>query len=265
MVVFASEEAHYSSHKMSSLLGIGESNVIEIKTDQLGRMTPCDLEKQINQQISLGNIPLAVIATEGTTVRGAFDPIRPIAELCKKYNVWLHLDAAWGGGVIFSKTHRHLLDGVHESDSIAINPHKLLGVPQQCSILLVRNGSIIKKCHEREAQYLFQKDKFYDTLYDCGDKYFQCGRKCDVFKFWMMWKAKGSVGFEKHVDAIVETSMYLAECIKARTGFQLVSMPQFVNICFWYVPSYLRNYAKHNGDYTKKLHKVRTFLFVLVF
>lgn len=276
MVVFTSEEAHYSVHKMSALLGIGESNVIEIKTDEIGRMIPDDLERQINHHMSLNRIPLAVVITLGkslkssetayinfnlilgTTIRGGFDPIEPIAAICQKYDIWLHADAAWGGGLLFSKTHKYLLQGLEKTNSVAINPHKLLCVPQQCSILLVKNGKIIKDCHSREAQYLFQKDKFYDAYYDCGDKYFQCGRKCDIFKFWLMWKAKGNLGFEKHVDAILETSKYLTERIEEKEDFQLVSKPQFINVCFWYIPKSLKSYEV-NGNYSKKLHMVSYF------
>lgn len=128
----------------------------------------------------------------GTTVRGAFDPIDEIADVCKKYNLWLHIDAAWGGGLIFSQKHRSKLNGIERANSIIINPHKLLAVPQQCSLLLVKDKNILHRCHSRGAEYLFQKDKYYDKSYDHGDKYLQCGRKCDVYKFWLMWKAKVS-------------------------------------------------------------------------
>lgn len=259
MVIFASEEAHYSVHKMSSLLGIGESNMIEIKTDELGRMNPEDLEKQILYHKTQGHIALAVVVTLGTTVRGAFDPVDKVADICQKYKIWLHADAAWGGSVIFSKKYRYLVKGIEKTDSVAINPHKLLSVPQQCSLLLVKNGSILKTCHTKEAQYLFQKDKFYDTAYDCGDKYFQCGRRCDVFKFWIMWKAKGSKGFENHVDDVMESTKYLLKCIEQRDDFELVCKPEFINVCFWYIPPSLKKYVGENGEYTKRLHMVRCF------
>lgn len=123
-------------------------------------------------------------------MRGAFDPINEIADICKKHNIWLHIDAAWGGGLIFSQKHRAKLNGIERADSIVINPHKLLAVPQQCSMLLVRDAGILHGAHDRGAEYLFQRDKHYDRSYDPGDKYLQCGRKCDVFKFWFMWKAK---------------------------------------------------------------------------
>ncbi len=78
------------------------------------------------------------------------------------------------------------------ADSITFNPHKMLTAPQQCSVLLTKHKDILNSCHSCSAQYLFQKDKFYDTQYDTGDKHIQCGRRADVLKFWLMWKAKVS-------------------------------------------------------------------------
>lgn len=242
---------------MSSLLGIGEANVMEIETDHNGCMIPECLENEIINQIAQGNRPLIVVATLGTTVRGSFDPLVDLANICEKFDIWLHADAAWGGGVIFSRAHRHLINGIERTNSVAINPHKLLGVPQQCSLLLIKEGDILNKCHTREAQYLFQKDKFYDTSYDCGDRYVQCGRRCDVFKLFLMWKAKGSSGFEKHVDIIMENSKYLAESICQRPDFELVSTPQFINVCFWYIPPTIGPHQPSNAEYNAKLHSVR--------
>jgi glutamate/tyrosine decarboxylase-like PLP-dependent enzyme len=94
------------------------------------------------------------------------------------------------------KTHKTIILSLdklllyYRADSVVWNPHKLLAAPQQCSVLLVRHPNIIKACHACNAAYLFQKDKFYDSSFDLGDKYLQCGRRADVFKFWFMWKAK---------------------------------------------------------------------------
>lgn len=104
--------------------------------------------------------------------------------------MWLHVDAAWGGGLIFSKKHSVLLRGIQRADSILFNPHKLLAVPQQCSLLLTKHKSIFKEAHSKQVPYLFQKDKFYSTDLDVGNKYLQCGRRPDVLKFWFMWQAK---------------------------------------------------------------------------
>lgn len=114
------------------------------------------------------------------------------------------------------------------------NPHKLLTAPQQCSVLLLRHEGILSEAHSANAAYLFQKDKFYDTRFDTGDKHVQCGRRADVLKFWFMWKAKGTKGFEQHVDKVFDNAKFFTDNIKRRTGFKMVlDQPQFTNICFW--------------------------------
>ncbi|XP_054009712.1 cysteine sulfinic acid decarboxylase [Hylaeus anthracinus] len=254
LTVFTSQDAHYSIKKLSAFLGIGTSNVYEVKTDRRGKMCVADLETQINRAISEGATPLMVSATAGTTVLGAYDPLRDIASICKKYNLWFHVDAAWGGGALISARHRHLLDGVDLADSITWNPHKLLAAPQQCSTLLVRHEGLLQSAHSSNASYLFQPDKFYDTSFDSGDKHVQCGRRADVLKFWFMWKAKGTLGLEKHVDRVFQLSRYFTEYVRRRKGFQLLLEPECTNVCFWYTPP-----SKHHlegEDRFKMLQKI---------
>uniref|UniRef100_V5GQ54 Cysteine sulfinic acid decarboxylase n=1 Tax=Anoplophora glabripennis TaxID=217634 RepID=V5GQ54_ANOGL len=261
--IFASEECHYSVYKYASFLGIGEDNVFSIRTNDMGEMIVEDLEKKIEQQIEEGAVPLVVVATFGTTVKGAFDPINQIADVSKKHSMWLHIDAAWGGSLIFSQKHRSKLNGIERANSVVINVHKLLAVPQQCSMLLIRDKGILHKCFSRGAEYLFQKDKHYDKTYDVGDKYLQCGRKCDVFKFWFMWKAKGSSGFASHVDALMDLAEYFEEQVNKRSEFMLVSKRQYINVCFWYLPRYLRgkaNVLEHSVELNKVAPKIRAFM-----
>lgn len=136
------------------------------------------------------------------------------------------------------------------------NPHKLLAVPQQCSTFLTRHEGILSNCHSTNATYLFQKDKFYDTQYDTGDKHIQCGRRADVFKFWFMWRAKGTKGLEKHIDTLFENAEFFTDTIKKRDGFEMMlDNPECTNICFWYIPPSLRNHER-NAEFISKLHKV---------
>lgn len=236
LIVFTSRDAHYSVKKLSAFLGIGTNNVYEVKTDDRGKMCVSDLEAQIKKALEENAVPLMVSATAGTTVLGAYDPLRDIAACCKKYNLWFHVDAAWGGGALMSKKHRYLLDGIELADSVTWNPHKLLAAPQQCSTLLLRHEGLLQAAHGLKASYLFQSDKFYDTSFDTGDKHVQCGRRADVLKFWFMWKAKGTRGLEKHVDHVFELARYFTEYIRHRDGFKLVIEPECTNVCFWYVP-----------------------------
>uniref|UniRef100_A0A8C1ZID0 Glutamate decarboxylase 1b n=1 Tax=Cyprinus carpio TaxID=7962 RepID=A0A8C1ZID0_CYPCA len=248
---------HYSIKKAGAVLGFGKENVILLKTDERGRVIPADLEAKIIDAKQKGYVPLFVNATAGTTVYGAFDPINDIADICEKYNLWLHVDGAWGGGLLMSRKHRHKLSGIERANSVTWNPHKMMGVPLQCSAILVREKGILQGCNSMCAGYLFQPDKQYDVTYDTGDKAIQCGRHVDIFKFWLMWKAKGTIGFEQHTDRCLEISEYLYNKIKNRVGYEMVfeGQPQHTNVCFWYIPPSLRG-MPHGDERREKLHRV---------
>lgn len=131
-----------------------------------------------------------------------------------------------------------------------------MAAPQQCSTFLTKQQGILSPCHSSNATYLFQKDKFYDTKYDTGDKHIQCGRRADVLKFWFMWRAKGTNGFEEHVNRVFENAEYFTEQIKNRSDFEMVlENPECTNICFWYVPPSLQT-VERNEDYRQKIHCV---------
>ncbi|KAL6260322.1 hypothetical protein P5V15_007853 [Pogonomyrmex californicus] len=254
LVVFTSEDAHYSVKKLAAFLGIGYDNVYLAKVDSRGKMVVSDLEAQIARAIEEGAAPLMVSATAGTTVIGAFDPLQEIAEVCKKYGLWFHVDAAWGGGALVSRTHRGLLNGIQFADSVTWNPHKMLAAPQQCSTLLLRHEGLLQAAHGCRASYLFQNDKFYDPSFDCGDRHVQCGRRADVLKFWFMWKAKGTRGLEAHVDRVFALSRHFVDLIRTRDGWHLLAEPECTNVCFRYVPPSKRHLAGPELD--QALHKI---------
>uniref|UniRef100_A0A4W6C391 Glutamate decarboxylase 1b n=1 Tax=Lates calcarifer TaxID=8187 RepID=A0A4W6C391_LATCA len=257
LVLFTSEHSHYSIKKAGAALGFGTENVILLSTDERGRVIPADLEAKIIDAKQKGYVPLFVNATAGSTVYGAFDPINEIADICEKYNLWLHVDGAWGGGLLMSRKHRHKLSGIERANSVTWNPHKMMGVPLQCSAILVREKGILAGCNSMCAGYLFQPDKQYDVTYDTGDKAIQCGRHVDIFKFWLMWKAKGTIGFEQHIDKCLDLSQYLYNKIKNREGYEMVfdGVPQHTNVCFWYIPPSLRG-MPHGDERREKLHRV---------
>uniref|UniRef100_A0A671YR61 Glutamate decarboxylase 1 n=1 Tax=Sparus aurata TaxID=8175 RepID=A0A671YR61_SPAAU len=257
LVLFTSEHSHYSIKKASAALGFGTENLILLKTDERGRVIPADLEAKVIEAKQKGYVPMFVNATAGTTVYGAFDPINEIADICEKYNMWLHVDGAWGGGLLMSRKHRHKLNGVERANSVTWNPHKMMGVPLQCSAILVRERGLLQGCNSMCAGYLFQQDKQYDVAYDTGDKAIQCGRHVDIFKFWLMWKAKGTVGFEQHIDKCLDLSAYLYNKIKNREGYEMVfnGEPQHTNVCFWYLPPSLRG-LPDGEERRERLHKV---------
>ncbi|XP_028848923.1 cysteine sulfinic acid decarboxylase [Denticeps clupeoides] len=256
LAVFTSAESHYSVKKSASFLGIGTDNVFIVKVDKRGCMVPEDLVAKIEDAKSQGAEPFFVSATSGTTVQGAFDPLDRIADVCQERGLWMHVDAAWGGSALFSKKHKHLVKGIQRADSVAWNPHKMLTTGLQCSVFLTKDTTnLLKQCHCANATYLFQQDKFYDINLDTGDKTIQCGRKVDCLKLWLMWKAVGTKGLAERVDRAFANARYLAEEMEKREGFELVGEPQFVNVCFWFVPPSLRG-KKNSADYSEQLSKV---------
>jgi hypothetical protein len=184
-----------------------------------------------------------VNSTSGSTVLGAYDDLTALAAVCERQQVWLHVDACWGGSAILSSRLRHLLRGSEWADSIAWNPHKMVGAPLQCSLFIVRHEGLLHQTNSANATYLFQQDKFYDVSHDTGDKSIQCGRKVDAFKVWFMLKARGEDYMEEMVDNAFAMADYLVELIRNRPGFRLVPAyegRQCTNVGFWYIPPRLR-------------------------
>ncbi|KAE8151047.1 pyridoxal phosphate-dependent transferase [Aspergillus avenaceus] len=166
LVVFASEAAHFSVFNAAQILGLGLDSVKKIPTTTDGCMDPEALEDALDMTVAAGEIPLFICGTAGTTVRGAYDPLEKVGRLAHKYNAWFHVDACWGGAVVFSDKLKGRLAGSELADSIAYNPHKLLGVPQICSFLLGKDMRTFWYANSLTAGYLFHQDDSLPPLYE---------------------------------------------------------------------------------------------------
>ena len=231
MVVYTSEESHYSNTKNASFAGIGRNNIRYIQADAKGRMIPAKLEEKIIKDISEGFIPIYVNSTAGTTVLGAFDPIDEIADITEKYGIWLHVDGAYSGSVIFSEKYKHLVDGIERSDSFSYNAHKMLGMPMTCSIILVNDKKHLHNSFNNEADYLYQTD---GDDFNLGKTSFQCGRRNDALKFWTLWKSVGTNGLEQIVDQQFDLADVAREYVKRNPDYTLYSYDDSISICFNY-------------------------------
>ncbi|NET54998.1 MAG: PLP-dependent decarboxylase [Symploca sp. SIO2E6] len=235
LVAFVSEQAHYSYGKAANLMGIGLENLVKVNSDAEGKMIPKALDIAIQQSVSERKTPFFVGATAGTTVLGAFDSVPEIAEITRRYGLWLHVDGAWGAPVLFSAKHKHLLAGSEFVDSFTWDAHKLMGVPLICSAILVKNrGTLQKACSGGGTDYLFHNDEH--NAYNLGQMSLQCGRKVDALKFWLCWQYYGSKGYEQQIDSLFELANYATEYIRSCEHLELIAEPQFVNICFRYLP-----------------------------
>lgn len=247
LVAFCSADAHYSSNKAAQVSGLGSDNLRKVKVDDTGRMCMVDLKAEIAKALANNELPFLVVATAGTTVFGAFDDFEVIADVCKEHKMWMHVDAAWGGGTLLSPTLRQeMMKGVERSDSITWNPHKMMNVPLSCSMFICKYNNLLKKCNGTSASYLFQPDKLY-AEYDIGDKTIQCGRKPDAYKLWLVWKNTGDAGWRKHIEYAYHLTRYTQKKIDENKSFVMVINNQCTNVCFWYLPKSLRHINPHTA------------------
>ncbi|KAG2736443.1 hypothetical protein G9P44_000533 [Scheffersomyces stipitis] len=266
--VYSSKHCHYSVEKAAILLGLGSSNVFKVNILADGSMDANDLEKKIDQSIKDGYTPLYINATAGTTVFGSYDPFEKIADIAQKYKIHFHVDGSWGGNVIFSATHKKKLAGVERADSITVNPHKMLGVPNTCSFLLVPHVSHFQESMSLKAPYLFHgREEEEDENYDLADGTMGCGRRADSFKFYMAWLYFGFEGFASRVDHAFAIARDFVEKISRDKRFELVigdteNLPQCLQVCFYYRPSSYTH--EDNTDITRyisrELHKQGKYL-----
>jgi len=231
LVIYTSKESHYSNPKNASFAGIGRKNVRYIATDNFGKMIPELLEAQIVKDLEQGYIPTYVNATAGTTVLGAFDPIEEIADITDKYNIWLHVDGAYCGSVIFSDKYKHLIKGVDRSDSFSYNAHKMIGTPLTCSVILVKDKANLHNSFSNDADYLYQTD---GDDFNLGKTSFQCGRRNDALKFWTLWKSVGTKGLAEIVDHQFHLADVARDYVAQNSDYKLYSYPESISICFNY-------------------------------
>ena len=240
MTVFVSDAGHYAATKSAALLGLGIDAVIKVQSDASGGMVPSALAEAVRGSLDAGQVPFAVIATSGTTVTSAFDDLNALADICEEHALWLHVDGCYGGSALFSDTHRHLLGGVERSDSFVWNLHKMMGMTQQCTALLVRDPTQLAPCFAGKADYLFQPDKLHAD-YDSGDRTFQCARRIDVLKLWLAWKHHGDSGFAARVDHAVDMANHARKRVDDSDGeFATVVSGSFTNVVLGWVPPRLR-------------------------
>jgi glutamate/tyrosine decarboxylase-like PLP-dependent enzyme len=231
LTVYTSLESHYSTPKNAAFSGIGRNNVRNIPTDQEGRIDAEELKSKIEEDIALGKKPALVNLTAGTTVLGAFDPVEEISLICKKYDIWLHIDGAYCGSVLFSEKYKHLIKGVELSDSFSFNAHKMIGTPLTCSLIMVKDKSHLHDSFNNEASYLYQTD--HDD-FNLGKTSLQCGRRNDALKFWTLWKSVGTKGLEQIVDKQFELADVARNYIKDNPDYISYGIEDSISVCFNY-------------------------------
>jgi glutamate/tyrosine decarboxylase-like PLP-dependent enzyme len=234
LVAFVSEEAHYSVEMAINVMGIGLDSLIEIECDDGGRLLPAALAEAVSAEKRAGNLPFCVVATSGTTVRGAFDSLPEIADICNAERLWLHVDASWGGAALLSPKTRGLLRGVERADSICWDPHKMMGIQIICSVFLVKDkGTLRRVCrHGESGHYLLHEGT---EEIDLGRMSLQCARRVDALKLFLAWRALGHEGWAKRIERYLELSETLEAMVTDHPQLEMASERQFANVCMRFI------------------------------
>lgn len=253
LTAFVNENAHYSFGTAANVLGIGTQNVVKVKADAEGRIIPIELEIAIQRAIGEGKKPFFVAATCATTMMGAYDPIDEMADICEKHNIWLHADGAFGGSLILSEKHRHLMKGIERTDSFTWDPHKLMNIPLICSAILVKkSGTLQQNITDINTDYIYHD---IDEIEDLGKKSIQCGRKVDAVKLWFAWKYFGIDGYRDRIDNLIDMATYAEEIVNSHPQLHLNTKRQSFAVCFQYIPNNESDINEFNLSVREALRK----------
>lgn len=228
LCIYCSEDAHFSIDRAAIILGFNRSLLRKIPSNSKGKLETERLRDAIQEDQGRGLIPCVCVATAGTTVRGSFDNIREISNICKDSTIWLHVDGAYGGAAIFSSSRTNLLDGIELADSFSWDAHKIGGVALTCSVFMTSHQNLLKETLDVQADYLFQLHQDHNA----GRYSLQCGRRNDALKLWTLLKHYGEDGLRKHIDHLFHLVGFAASIIRDHPCCELAEEPPFLNLCF---------------------------------
>ena len=226
-VVYASDEAHHSIDKSAGLLGVGRKALRRIAVNENGQLNPRILEQTIDADLASGRKPFCVVATTGTTNTGAVDDLVAIAEVCRRHDLWLHVDGAYGGSAIFSDQHRKLLRGIEQADSITIDPHKWMAMPLAAGVILTRHPEMLERAFAVAAPYMPKATESRGV--DNSRISTQWTRRMNSLKLWLTLRVHGRKAYEEHIDRQLNLARTFAEWVKASEHFELAA-PQILPI-----------------------------------
>jgi aromatic-L-amino-acid decarboxylase len=228
--IYVSDQAHSSIEKGAIALGLGEHNVRKIASDGDFRMNITALREAIAADLRKEFKPLAVVATVGTTSTASVDPVREIAAICGEYQMWLHIDAAYGGGLALLPECRWVADAFDLADSIVINPHKMLFVPFDFSALYVREIERLRRVFALVPEYLRGDAAGAEINYmDYG---VQLGRRFRALKAWMVWRTFGREGLAARIREHLRLAKLFAAWVKEDPRFELSAPTVMGVVCF---------------------------------
>ncbi|MGW1717514.1 lysine decarboxylase DesA [Streptomyces sp. NPDC002156] len=234
--IFASDVSHFSVKKSAKLLGLSPDSVVSIPVDHDKRMQTVALAHELERCKRAGLVPMAVVATAGTTDFGSIDPLPEIAELCSQYGTWMHVDAAYGCGLLASVKRRDLLTGIERADSVTVDYHKSFFQPVSSSALLVRDSATLRHA-TYHAEYLNPRRMVQERIPNQVDKSLQTTRRFDALKLWMTLRVMGADGIGQLFDEVCDLAQEGWELLAADPRYDVVVEPSLSTLVFRYIPA----------------------------
>ena len=253
MRVYSSDQIHSSVVRAIWFAGIGEQNLIQIPTS--GRLHSLDvnkLEKSIIADIDAGFQPIGIIASVGGTAVGGTDDIAKVCQLAAKYNLYVHVDAAWAGAAMICPEFRDLWQGVENADSVVLNPHKWIGVQFDCSAHFLKNSQDLVKTLSIQPEYL--KTRGRSDFINYSEWSIPLGRRFRALKLWFVLRYYGLSGLQKLIRNHVSWSESLVKAIQSEPNFEIVTEPILSLFTFRYCPKGIVDLDKLNLDLVDKIN-----------
>jgi len=234
LILYCSEHAHNSIDKGALTLGIGLDGIRKIPVNEKFEMISEKLEEVIKEDIAKGFKPFCVVATVGTTSTTSVDPVDAIADICEKYNLWLHVDSAYAGVTAMIPEMKWITKGWNRADSLVINPHKWMFTPMDLSIYFTRKQGILKRAFSLSAEYLkTNQDSEVDNLMDYG---IQLGRRFRSLKLWFIIRYFGVDGLAERIKNHINLAKEFAGWIEQENDFEIMAPTPFSTVCFRFNP-----------------------------
>jgi len=232
LAVYCSEEAHSASDKALIAIGLGRDSLRKIPVDDLFRLRPEALAAEVARDRSAGVLPIAVVATVGTTSTTSIDPVPAIADICAAENLWLHVDAAYGGFAVLTPKGRAVLAGIERADSVTLDPHKWLFQPMECGSVLIRDGAQLERTFAIHPDYLDVYEANGDGEVNFADRGLQLSRGFRALKVWVSVQTFGLAAFRTAIQRSLELAEFAEAAVRGHTGLTLMAPATLGIVCF---------------------------------
>jgi aromatic-L-amino-acid decarboxylase len=246
--LYVSAEAHSSVDRSAELLGLGSDSIRAIALDGHRRMDVTALDASLRRDKADGRVPIAVVATAGTTLTGAVDPLRQIAGVCSEHGVWFHVDGAYGLPAAATRTAAHLFDGISLADSATIDAHKWLFVPKSCGILLMRDTVALRETFGHTTSYMVDAEE------NPVDRTLEYSRPFRSLKLWTAFRAHGADAFRDALEENLRLAQLLADLVRETPQLELIVEPQLSTVPFRRIPTH-GSVDEHNSAIAKRMQQ----------